>query len=386
MTTQLPPDPEQTTPSRRFTLRSTRPALALGALALSVFGLSQMTGTSAAFQDTAAATSGALTVSANVLPAVASMSAGNQGSGGTQWCELSWPHRGYPYIYRTEVYLNNTGSPVWTGDQDPGVSAPVGTIVKRGVGSDETTYHFTQTRSFTARVYTVNRLTGEKSTDWRGQQIRRRAAYFEGTCNGADQSISGASLTVGLDTFKAQTAPPNEGELATPTPTTQTAATPSITATPSTTSAATPSRSSQPTTTTSAPTQSAAPTSTTAPGITTAPSTTTAIPTPTSTTWTAPADTPLGAPQRSPSLGYSAKLVTSSGTSQTVLLIEDSSGDEVERIPVSASANFEWDSSTDTLWIVEGGQLYKASGSTWSKTSADPTSSDVPADIAALVE
>ncbi|OQQ28794.1 hypothetical protein A6410_06995 [Prescottella equi] len=69
-----------------------------------------------------------------------------------------------------------------------------------------------------------------------------------------------------------------------------------------------------------------------------------------------------------------------------MLLIEDSSGDEVERIPVSASANFEWDSSTDTLWIVEGGQLYKASGSTWSKTSADPTSSDVPADIAALVE
>ncbi|MBM4629851.1 hypothetical protein GS453_24690 [Rhodococcus hoagii] len=67
-------------------------------------------------------------------------------------------------------------------------------------------------------------------------------------------------------------------------------------------------------------------------------------------------------------------------------MISNKNGDEVKRIPVSASATFEWDSSTDTLWIVDGGQLYKASGSTWSKTSVDPTSSEVPADIAALVE
>lgn len=76
----------------------------------------------------------------------------------------------------------------------------------------------------------------------------------------------------------------------------------------------------------------------------------------------------------------------SSESAQTAIVVSDANGEELKRISATASTQYKWDSSTDTLWIVEGGQLYKASGSTWSKTSVDPTSSDVPADIAALVE
>jgi len=67
-------------------------------------------------------------------------------------------------------------------------------------------------------------------------------------------------------------------------------------------------------------------------------------------------------------------------------VIENTNSEELKRIPASASARYEWDSSTDTLWIVDGGQLYKATGGSWTKTAVDPSSSDVPADIAALVE
>lgn len=76
----------------------------------------------------------------------------------------------------------------------------------------------------------------------------------------------------------------------------------------------------------------------------------------------------------------------SSETSQTALVISDANGDELNRIPASASARYEWDSSTDTLWIVDSGQLYKSTGGSWTKTVVDPSSSDVPAEIAALVE
>lgn len=375
--------------SRRLTIKSLRLALAIGGVALSVLGLSQVTGTSAAWQDlNNSATSGSLTIASNVLPAVTFSNVKNSGTGGTQWCDLTWPHLGYPYKYRTEVYLNNTGSPVWAEDQDPGVNAPAGTSITRGVGSSETEYHFTQTRLFTARVYTINRLTLEKSTDWRGQEIRRRAAFYEGTCNGDRQSISGANLTIDSDPLNARLAAPAETTTAAPSSATSATAPSSSTTAPTTssttaptTSSTTPSPSPSPTTTTTTTT-----TTTRDAPVTTNPTTTvSSLPTSTTTTATASA-TPLAPSRTSRSGRYSAALVMTSGTSQTEVVIEDSNGGELKRIPASASARYEWDSSTDALWILDSGQLYKATGSSWSKTAVDPSSSDVPAEIAALVE
>lgn len=356
--------------SRLFTLRVLRPVLAISAVALSVFGLTQVSGTSAAWQDLGnSATSGGLTIASNVLPAVKFSNVKNSGSGGTQWCDLTWPHLGYPYKYRTEVYLNNTGSPVWAQDQDPGINAAAGTSITRGVGSDETNYHFTQTRYFTARVYTINRLTNEKSTDWRGQEIKRRAAFYEGTCNGDRESISGASLEGTFGDLNARMAVPTQ-TTSTTTPTTTVSSSSSTSTTePATT---TPIASTQTSTTTAA-----APTTTTA-------STSTSV---TATTTTATVtETSLGASEQSPSGDYSAALVRSTDTSQTAIVISGTDGDELKRLSATASTQYKWDSSTDALWIVDGGQLYKASGSSWTKTSVDPSSSEVPTDIAVLVE
>ncbi|WP_430331104.1 signal peptidase I [Rhodococcus sp. ACT016] len=365
---------EPISPTQRFSVPSARSLLALTAAVLTALGLAQAAGTSAAFTGTAKAQSGALSSAAKVLPAISSMSASNAGAGGTQWCVMNWPHVGYGFTYYIGVYLNNTGNPVWETTRDPGASAAAGTNVTVSVGSSETEYSGS-TRYFTTRIYTVNRVTGEKSLDWRGQEIKRRGIFYEGTCNGDRQSISGASLTLDPDSLNARVAAPSE--------TTTTTAPTTIASTPSTGSTSTSAA-----TTTTAPSQSS--TSTTPTTTSTTPSTTTS-PTATSTTTTTTtittteADTPLGVTQTSPS-GYTATLQSSSATAETAIVVEDAKNEELKRIPASSSARYEWDSSTDALWIVDGGQIYKATGGSWTKTAVDPSSSDVPADIAALVE
>ncbi|BDC71194.1 signal peptidase I [Prescottella equi] len=369
---------EPISPTQRFSSPSARSLLAITAAAVSVFALTQATGTSAAFTDSATAKSGTLSSATKVLPAISSISASNAGAGGTQWCVMNWPHLGYGFTYYIGVYLNNTGNPVWETTRDPGVSAATGTNVTVSVGSSETEYSGS-TRYFTTRIYTVNRYSGERSSDWRGQEIKRRGIFYEGTCNGYKDSISGASLEGSFGDLNAR--------MAAPTQTTSTTAPTTVSMPPNTsTSTGTGTGTSEPATTT-IPVPSPQPSigSTTTPATTSSTTTTLSL-APTTAVTTTATDTALGTSAQSQSRDYAAALMRSPETSQTALVISNKNGDEVKRIPVSASATFEWDSSTDTLWIVDGGQLYKASGSTWSKTSVDPTSSEVPADIAALVE
>ncbi|WP_420881858.1 signal peptidase I [Rhodococcus sp. (in: high G+C Gram-positive bacteria)] len=360
---------EPISPTQRFSIPSARSLLAITAAAVSVFALTQATGTSAAFTDTATAKSGTLSSATKVLPTISSISASNAGAGGTQWCVMNWPHLGYGFTYYIGVYLNNTGNPVWETTRDPGVSAATGTNVTVSVGSSETEYSGS-TRYFTTRIYTVNRYSGERSSDWRGQEIKRRGIFYEGTCNGNKESISGASLEGSFGDLNARMAVPTQ-TTSTTTPTTTVSSSSSTSTTePGTTT--TPLASTQTSTTTAA-----------------APTTTAASTSPSITATTTPAtvtETTLGASERSQSGDYSAALVRSTDTSQTAIVISGADGDELKRLSATASTRYKWDSSTDTLWIVESGQLYKASGSSWTKTSVDPTSSDVPADIAALVE
>lgn len=353
---ESPPVVESTVESefrtRRFPFPSGRSILALSAAALSIVGLTQATWTAAAFTDSAVATSGPLAVSSDVLPRIASTSCSQTTTGNGQDTHITWKHLGPAFKYKVDIWSNSDGNVYKTKPVDPGAGAAAGTDVTVTVNEDDTYYTFGSTRRFVARVYTVNRVSGEQSVSWRGHQVKRIAATWSVECDGAiPNAATGGEFP---ETANARMTAPSD--------------------TPSTAA----------TTTTPAPTTTTTTTTTTT-ATTTPPSTTTTT-APSTTTTTTTADTTLGAAAKSTSNGYSAALVKSSESSQTALVISDANGEELKRISATVSTQYKWDSSTDTLWIVDGGQLYKASGSTWSKTSVDPTSSDVPADIAALVE
>ncbi|MDH6676517.1 hypothetical protein M2284_000705 [Rhodococcus sp. LBL1] len=381
MTTQLPPDSKPTT--RRFTLKSVRPALALSAVVLSAFGLSHVSGTSAAWQDTNnTATSGGLTVATNVLPAIASPTGAT-----TTWrwalsdikqCHLTWTHTNSAFKYH--VIVKGTSNN-WVVDPTADNIA-AGQQVSTDVWRDNTPNAAGGGQTYDVEIHTVNRSTGEESTDWRGYSVTRQgASAWHVTCGSPVSNVggvSGASLPVNPNSVDARAAAPAE--------TTTTAAPTTTTTTTTTLAPSGTTTSTSGTTTTTAPSQPST-TTTTAPSTTssttTAPSATSA--TTTTTTTTTKTETPIGVAQAS-SRGYTATLRSSSSTAETAIVIEDANNEELKRIPASASARYEWDSSTDTLWIVDGGQLYKASGGSWTKTVVDPSSGDAPADIAALVK
>lgn len=353
----------QPTP-RRLTLKSARGALAVSAVALSVLGLSQVSGTSAAWQDTnSSATSGSLTIAADVVPPVASVSCETVGQGsGSQDARLKWNHLGPAYRYRVDIYKSGTSSRYTYWNKDPDASFPAGSQITSDITSDDTTYEWTN-RDYTAQVFTINRHTGEESTSWRGHNARRGSATWNVWCIGSPISSAAAMMTMPEGgTPEAVALEPESSPTSTPSP-----------APVETTTA-----------TSVPPTTQPSPTTTTSPSTTTSPTSTTM----TTTSASAPAvsDTPLSAATTSTSDAYSALLVTSSATSRTAIVISDANGEEVKRLSVTSAAQYEWDPSMDTLWIVDEGQLYKASGSDWTKTVVDPSSDDVPADIAALLE
>lgn len=355
----------------KFTLRSVRPALAVSAVALSVFGLSQVSGTSAAWQDAGnTATSGGLTVAANVLPAVTISN--NTTTGGTiTYCRLTWTHLNAAFKYR--IYVKETTGGFkkdWYYDPTAdGVAA--GTSISDDINNNDTTFAAWPggDKWFNIEIHTVNRVTNDEGADWRGFTVKRYESGQSVACGVAASNVGGVSGASQGGEFNARLAAPVE---TTTSPSTTLSST--VSATTTTSPAATPST----TTTTSSPVAT--------PSTTTATSPTTTESAPATTTSTATIDTPLSAVAKSTSNDYSATLVRSTETSQTAIVISDANGEELKRISATASTQYKWDSSTDTLWIVDGGQLYKASGSSWTKTSVDPSSSDVPADLAALVE
>ncbi|WP_238773589.1 hypothetical protein [Prescottella equi] len=360
---------------RRFAARYVRPALTVSAVALSVLGLSQVGGTSAAWQDTGnTATSGGLGVASNVLPAIASPTGAT-----TTWrwalsdikqCHLTWTHTNSAFKYH--VIVRGTSNNWYV---DPAANnIAVGQQVSTDVWRDNTPNAAGSGQTYNVEIHTVNRFTDEEGADWRGYSVTRQgASAWHVSCGSPVSNVGGISGASQEGEFNARMAAPSDS------PSTATTSTTSVptTTTPSTTTTAPSS-----TTTTTPPQNTTTATTTAPPTTTTTPSTTA----PSTTTTTTAADTTLGAAAKSTSSDYSATLVRSSEFSQTAIVISDANGEELKRISATASTQYKWDSSTDTLWIVEGGQLYKASGSTWSKTSVDPSSSDVPADIAALVE
>lgn len=369
--------PDAPRPSRRngFRLsRFVRAALGMSAVALTVLGVTQISDTSAAWQDTGnTATSGRLVVSPDVLPAISEPTYRTQGPYGFYFCRLSWTHLGPAYSYKVYVKLDD-GS--WTFSwMNKAENIAEGEQVTDDIDWDDANYDIDKgSRNLTVEIHTVNRYTGEEGPAWRGAVVYRYRFQFSlGCVSGA----SSATTALEANALNARgTAAPEITATSTtsPTPpTTTTAAAPSTSST--TTTPTTPSSTSTSSTTSAAPSS----TTSTRPAPTT---TTTAAPT---TTTTVEADTALGVEKQSPSASYSAALVMPSGTSQPAIAIFDADGEAVARIRSTSAARYEWDSSTDTLWIVDGGRLYKATGGDWAETAVDPSSSEVPEHIAALL-
>ncbi|NKS28038.1 signal peptidase I [Rhodococcus hoagii] len=382
---------EPMSPTQRFSAPSARSILVFVAAALSVLGLTQATGTAAAFTDAAVATSGTLAINSSVLPNIAPPTCALTGLGGTNGTATTFKHLGYPFAYKATLYDNSMN----VKKQDyasftPAANVAKGTNYTINVNYGDVGYTFGE-EYFYLRIFTVNQLTNEKSTEWRGHSIRKPGSQAQTKCGSQTASANPTDppMSAANEMLQARLAIPEEApSTSTPVSAVSTTA-PSSTTTPSTATTTTSTTSNITTTTTTSTASASATTPSPTPDGTTPESTTTTsstATTPIPTTSSTVVDTPLGASRESQSRGYSALLVKSPTTSQTAIVIADSNGEELKRLSVAASAQYEWDTATDTLWIVDGGQLYKASGSSWTKTSVDPSSSDVPADIAPLVE
>ncbi|WFR72166.1 hypothetical protein P9209_27520 [Prescottella defluvii] len=227
---------------------------------------------------------------------------------------------------------------------------------------------------------------GSTGTSWVGEKIRA-VGWLNISCKGAhiggsDQTSLTAGDAGGAASAMARGAAPS-GETTTPVTATTVPQPTTTTTTQSTTT----------TTTTTAPTSATA--TTTAPQSTTTSATSATNPTTTTTseesttaqsttveattTTSMAAARPVGA-QESPSGTYVA------GKSGTNAVVQDSSGEVVFSRPVSEDATVQWDSSNDTLWIVDNRTIYRVTAGTWSAVPVDPTSATVPAKIAALIK
>ena len=107
---------------------SLRKLAVLGVSAFALIGVTQVSGTAAAFTDTAVATSGAITVSGKINPATSSVSCTTNGIGGSQSSTVKWSHIGPPISLRGAVLQRklvdeNMGirSRCWCRSRNPGL-------------------------------------------------------------------------------------------------------------------------------------------------------------------------------------------------------------------------------------------------------------------------
>ncbi|MFD1814524.1 hypothetical protein [Rhodococcus gannanensis] len=356
-----------------FTIRRFLPArtlMVLGAVGVTALGATAV-GTSAAFTDTAVAGS-SFTANANFYPTpvVTSTSCSNVGSAGFRDAKISWTSLGntplgVPYQYVVKVRRDNNPNEVKT-------TYDVGTATSKQVNFDDTA------KGWILEVHTKN--GPNVSTGWRGQGVWT-STIWDTYCSGGESNVPNPSgenpqsLGVTAETsMAAMRMPSPEAVAATTVPA------PSTTVEPTTemTSAA-------PVTTapsTTAPTSTPVESTSTAAVITT----TTAEP-----TTTPPVTTTDDAPAVSaPSGDLAISNVSTSGrytatVNGTTATITDKSGSQVYSGTVGRKAIAQWASGADQLWIIDGDTLTLVDAASGSATTVDPSSGDVPAEIAVLV-
>lgn len=329
--------------------------MVVGAVALTAFGATQTAGTSAAFTDTAKATS---SLGAGYFPAprVGAVSCSNVNLSWPHYAaRISWAHVAAPLSYRVVVRRDN-GSVQTTINVSAG-STPVGGTLTAQIGDSQVGDHTGW--YYTAEVYTIN--NGVQSLQWRGYGLKQ-PTIWNVECTGA---VNAAAL---------------QGDAARgAAPTTTTAAETTTSSTPTTTGTSTTTPTTADVTTTTGPTTTTeASTSTTTQSTT--PTTTTDETTTTSTT-TKEVPVALGAAETSLT-GYSAALMQDGAS--VAVVVTDSSGTAVSSTPVSATATVMWQSDADDLWIVDGPNVYRVNAATG--VAEKNPSGEAPAEIAAWID
>ncbi|CRK50718.1 S26 family peptidase [Rhodococcus sp. RD6.2] len=352
---------------RRMPARTMMAAGALGLTAL----VGMTAGTSAAFTDSAgAATSFASRSSLVPAPKYLGCTTASGNSGQT----LRWEHLGPGYTYQVQL-INAYSSTV-----APSIPANKGETVTLNISTYNNIYKTAKTSYVEVRTIR-NGVTG---TSWIGEKIYS-STIWTAWCDGAhvgggDQSSLAAPSGGGTDALAARMAAPAPSTTAEPT---TTAASSTTTGEPTTTSATT--TTTAPTTTTVEPTTTTAPTTSAEESVaaTETAATTTA---PSTTTTTEEAAEAVTAPSGdlamanvSTSGEYTAAV---SGTSAT---ITDKSGATVFSSTVGKKAVVQWAADSDELWIIDGDSLSVVDAASGSVTSVDPSSDQVPAEIAVLV-
>ncbi|MDG3010577.1 hypothetical protein G4X40_10495 [Rhodococcus sp. D2-41] len=347
-------------PSRRFRLRA---LLAAGAVAVTALGAGQAIGTSAASTDAVTATSGSLAAAANVLPA-----------SDTAWCDT---YKNGTYLavanYDSQVSIQHVNKAF---DYKMFVVQKDGTVALQDM-KDASAFnvgdrlYFTPVSGnnvgrhtgwdFTVRIYSVNRVTKEFSSNWIGWKLNQPTVYRT-NCSDGQQSGTDAPPNTTANNATAGEAQAMSAKVSGPAEQARSLSAPATTGadksvpTQSGQSAAQPiaptgtaEDDSAPATTTAAPT-SPATTTTEAPKPVT-PETTTTVPEPTTTTEppvaTEPADTAVA-------LGkdLSAKLTSDGGTAQVVI---SNGGGEVCRADVSPAERILTPEGDGTLSVTGNG-------------------------------
>lgn len=353
----------------RFSLRRipARSAIALGAVGLTAL-VGTTAGTSAAFTDSANAASSFASRS-TLVPAPKYLGCSGGGSGVT----LSWEHLGPGYTYQVQA-IN-----IWGGLGAPSIPANKGGTVTLYVSAYDNVYKTAAASYFEIRSV----RDGVTGTSWVGERTWA-FTLWNIKCDGAhtggsDQTQSLTSGDGGATAAMARGAAASS-ETTTPVTTTTAPQTTTTTTAQLTSSTTTAAASTTTTTTTTAPqSTTTSATTTTNPTTTASGESTTAETTATTTTTTTTVQRPAGA-QESPSGTYVA------GKSGMSAVVQDSSGEVVFSRAVSEDATVQWDSSDDTLWIVDNQTLYRVTAGAWSAVLVDPTSGTIPAQIAALIK
>ncbi|WP_212744302.1 signal peptidase I [Rhodococcus sp. Q] len=348
-----------------------RTMMAAGALGLTAM-VGMTAGTSAAFTDSAdAATSFASRSSLVPAPKYLGCTTASGNSGQT----LRWEHLGPGYTYQVQL-INAYSSTV-----APSIPANKGDTVTLNISTYNNIYKTAATSYVEVRTIR-NGVTG---TSWIGEKIYS-STIWTAWCNGvhqggSDQSSLAAPSGGGTDTLAARMAAPAPTTTAAPTTTvdpTTTAGASTTTAEPTTTSA---------TTTTTAPTTTVAPTTTTDAAPTTSAEKSVAA---TEATTTETTTTEEAAAAAAPSGDLAIANTSTSGkytatVSGTTAAITDESGAQVFSSAVGKKAIVQWASGADELWIIDGDTLSMVDAATGSVTNVDPSSDQVPAEIAVLV-
>lgn len=369
--------PTESFRTQGFSMRRLLPVRTfIGAGALGLAALLGMTvSTAAAFTDPATAST-SLSSRSTFVPAPKYV--GCSGNGGSK-LYFKWIHLGPGYTYQVQ-----TVGGYYATRPTPALPSNKGDTITMTFDAYDDIYKIAKDVYIEVRSI----FNGTTGSSWTGEKIRA-VGWANINCQGIHQSgpdqtasasgeFAARRAALSSETVEATTAAPmttTTAPTSTTTPGTSTA--PTTSGPQSTTSTTAPSS----TTSTTAPSST---TSTTAPSTTPTTATTSNEPTAeesaTSTATTTSAVPQLAGAKASPSGTYVA------AKSGLQAVVQDSSGDEVFSKSVSGEAVVQWDSSDDTLWIVDAGTIYRVTAGTWRAVPVDPESTTMPSPIAALIK